>query len=186
MNYGNINDDRDYKPYLEAYKQGFLKESEIDTALIRLFTARMKLGMFDPPEMVPYTKIDEKGQLTPDSMKLAMASGALTGSLIIGYERRKSYDYLPGHKLGEKDVIVFWRKDKASGKIMAVFGDLTIREIKQDEVPAASAEAALAPPTPVRAEVAAPVKVAPAKVVAPPPVRDVAPPARKPQPPTEK
>ncbi|PYV63719.1 MAG: beta-glucosidase, partial [Acidobacteria bacterium] len=26
----------------------------------RLFTARMKLGMFDPPEMVPYSKIDEK------------------------------------------------------------------------------------------------------------------------------
>ena len=26
---------------------------------MRLFTARMKLGMFDPPEMVPYTKIDE-------------------------------------------------------------------------------------------------------------------------------
>ena len=27
---------------------------------MRLFTARMKLGMFDPPEMVPYTKIDER------------------------------------------------------------------------------------------------------------------------------
>ena len=27
--------------------------------MTRLFTARMKLGMFDPPEMVPYTKIDE-------------------------------------------------------------------------------------------------------------------------------
>ena len=32
----------------------------LDNALIRLFTARIKLGMFDPPEMVPYTKIDEK------------------------------------------------------------------------------------------------------------------------------
>lgn len=32
----------------------------MDTALVRLFTARMKLGMFDPPEMVPYTKVDEK------------------------------------------------------------------------------------------------------------------------------
>ncbi len=40
-------------------KQGYLKESEIDTAVTRLFTARMKLGMFDPPEMVPYNKIDE-------------------------------------------------------------------------------------------------------------------------------
>ena len=53
-------DDHDYKPYLDAYKQGILKESEIDRTLVRLFTARMKLGMFDPPEMVPYSKIDEK------------------------------------------------------------------------------------------------------------------------------
>jgi beta-glucosidase len=55
-----VNDDHDYKPYLDAVKQGFLKESDIDVALTRLFTARMKLGMFDPPEMVPYSKIDER------------------------------------------------------------------------------------------------------------------------------
>lgn len=54
-----VKDDHDYKPYLDAVKQGFLKESDIDVAVMRLFTARMKLGMFDPPEMVPYTKIDE-------------------------------------------------------------------------------------------------------------------------------
>jgi len=54
-----LKDDHDYKPYLDAVKQGYLKESEIDVALIRLFTARMKLGMFDPPEMVPYTRLDE-------------------------------------------------------------------------------------------------------------------------------
>jgi beta-glucosidase len=53
-----VKDDHDYKPYVDAVKQGFLKESEIDTAVERLFTARMKLGMFDPPEMVPYTRID--------------------------------------------------------------------------------------------------------------------------------
>jgi hypothetical protein len=51
-----VTDDHDYKPYLDAVKQGFLKESEIDTPLVRLFTARMKLGMFDPPEMVPYAR----------------------------------------------------------------------------------------------------------------------------------
>jgi beta-glucosidase len=55
-----VNDDHDYAPYIEAVKKGYLKESEIDVALRRLFTARMKLGMFDPPDMVPYTKIDEK------------------------------------------------------------------------------------------------------------------------------
>jgi beta-glucosidase len=56
----SIKDNHDYKAYLDAVQQGFLKESEIDTAVTRLFTARMKLGLFDPPEMVPYTKIDQK------------------------------------------------------------------------------------------------------------------------------
>ncbi|HKF50455.1 MAG TPA: glycoside hydrolase family 3 C-terminal domain-containing protein [Terracidiphilus sp.] len=48
------------KAYVDAVQQGYLPESVLDTALIRLFTARIKLGMFDPPDMVPYTKIDEK------------------------------------------------------------------------------------------------------------------------------
>jgi beta-glucosidase len=48
------------KAYTDAVQQGYLPESTLDTALIRLFTARIKLGMFDPPDMVPYTRIDEK------------------------------------------------------------------------------------------------------------------------------
>ena len=47
------------KAYVDAVQQGYLPENTLDTALIRLFTARIKLGMFDPPEMVPYLKIDE-------------------------------------------------------------------------------------------------------------------------------
>jgi beta-glucosidase len=58
--FAKVKDDHDYKPYVEAVQQGYLSQSAMDTALIRLFTARMKLGMFDPPEMVPYSKIDEK------------------------------------------------------------------------------------------------------------------------------
>lgn len=54
-----VKDDHDYRPYIDAVQQGYLSESAIDTALIRLFTARIRLGMFDPPSMVPYTKIDE-------------------------------------------------------------------------------------------------------------------------------
>jgi len=48
------------KAYVDAVQQGYLPENTLDTALIRLFTARIKLGMFDSPEMVPYTKIDKK------------------------------------------------------------------------------------------------------------------------------
>jgi beta-glucosidase len=71
LNFGDVKDDSDYKPYLEAYKQGLLKEREIDTALIRLYTARIKLGMFDPPADVPYTKIDEKELDSPEHRALA-------------------------------------------------------------------------------------------------------------------
>jgi beta-glucosidase len=63
--------DADYKPYIEAVQQGYLPESAVDTALIRLFTARMKLGMFDPPDMVPYTKIDEKELSSPEHRAMA-------------------------------------------------------------------------------------------------------------------
>ncbi len=58
--FSKVNDDHDYKPYIDAVKQGYLTEAEIDTTLRRLFTARIKLGMFDPPEMDPYSRIDEK------------------------------------------------------------------------------------------------------------------------------
>jgi beta-glucosidase len=59
VDFFKVRDNHDYAPYLEAVKQGLLKESDIDVAVTRLMTARMKLGMFDPPEMVPYTKISE-------------------------------------------------------------------------------------------------------------------------------
>jgi beta-glucosidase len=57
-----VTDDHDYRPYIDAVQQGYLPETAMDTALIRLFTARVRLGMFDPPEMVPYSKI-EKSEL---------------------------------------------------------------------------------------------------------------------------
>jgi beta-glucosidase len=49
----------DYGKYLDAVKQGLLTEKDIDVALKRLLTARFRLGMFDPPEMVPYAGIPE-------------------------------------------------------------------------------------------------------------------------------
>jgi beta-glucosidase len=49
----------DYGKYLDAVKQGLLTEKYIDVALKRLLTARFRLGMFDPPEMVPYAGIPE-------------------------------------------------------------------------------------------------------------------------------
>ena len=50
----------DYVKYLDAVKQGQASEGDIDVALKRLFTARFRLGLFDPPDKVPYAQ-------TPDS-----------------------------------------------------------------------------------------------------------------------
>ena len=61
----------DYKPFIEAVQQGYLPESAMDTALIRLFTARVKLGMFDPPGTDPYSNIDEKELDSPEHRALA-------------------------------------------------------------------------------------------------------------------
>lgn len=39
----------DYQPYLDAMNQGLVSKDEVDASLRRLFTARMQLGLFDPP-----------------------------------------------------------------------------------------------------------------------------------------
>jgi beta-glucosidase len=52
-------DSHDYQPYVDAVKQGLLTEADLDVSLKRLFTARMRLGMFDPPEKVPYAQTPE-------------------------------------------------------------------------------------------------------------------------------
>jgi len=46
-----------YERLGSAVKLGLLKESDIDRSLERLFEARIRLGQFDPPDQVPYTKI---------------------------------------------------------------------------------------------------------------------------------
>lgn len=41
----------------EAVKRGLIKEATIDSAVSRLFTSRFHLGLFDPPDMNPYSSI---------------------------------------------------------------------------------------------------------------------------------
>ena len=46
-----------YGYLVNAVKQGLITEEEITVSVERLFEARMRLGMFDPPEQVPYAQI---------------------------------------------------------------------------------------------------------------------------------
>lgn len=52
LNCGNM-----YVHLLQAVKEGLVEESTIDRAVTRLFTTRMKLGLFDDPAEVPFNKI---------------------------------------------------------------------------------------------------------------------------------
>jgi len=52
LNCGNM-----FGNLLIAHKEGLVTEEMIDRSITRLMVTRMKLGMFDDPEEVPYAKI---------------------------------------------------------------------------------------------------------------------------------
>jgi beta-glucosidase len=61
-----------YPALLDAVKQGLISEDTIDRAVKRLFTARFRLGMFDPPEQVPYAHIPYETIGSPEHRQLAL------------------------------------------------------------------------------------------------------------------
>ena len=61
-----------YRHLPKAVENGWVSEGEIDTSLRRLLTARMKLGDFDPDDMVPWTKIPENVVASKEHKELAL------------------------------------------------------------------------------------------------------------------
>ena len=62
----------EYASLVEAVRLGLISENEIDRALERLFAARIRLGMFDPLERVPYAKISYSENDSPAHRNLAL------------------------------------------------------------------------------------------------------------------
>jgi beta-glucosidase len=60
-----------YRSLGEALVKGLLAESDLDVAVRRLMLARLKLGMFDPPERVPYARVPYSVNLAPEHDHLA-------------------------------------------------------------------------------------------------------------------
>ena len=56
----------------QALKQGLLSEADIDQALRRIMRVRFRLGEFDPPKMVPYTKISPSVIDSPQHRQVAL------------------------------------------------------------------------------------------------------------------
>jgi beta-glucosidase len=62
----------EYRALTDAVKSGLITEAEIDRSLERLFVARFKLGMFDPPERVPFSKIPYSVNDSAEHRKVAL------------------------------------------------------------------------------------------------------------------
>jgi len=60
-----------YEHIPSAVAQGLVSEADLDVCLKRLFRARMRLGMFDPPERVPWASIPYDKNDSPKHHALA-------------------------------------------------------------------------------------------------------------------
>jgi beta-glucosidase len=70
-----------YNALPRAVEQGLLPESALDQALRRLFTARFLLGMFDPPENVPFAQLGE--EMVNSEAHQALALRAAQESIVL-------------------------------------------------------------------------------------------------------
>ena len=61
-----------YPALVDAVHQGLITEAEINTALHRLFRARFKLGMFDPPSSFAYGQIPFSEVNSPQHRQLSL------------------------------------------------------------------------------------------------------------------
>jgi beta-glucosidase len=62
----------DYNPLVRAVKRGLISEKEIDIAVGRALEARFRLGLFDPPDKVPFAQIPIAQNDTPAHEALAL------------------------------------------------------------------------------------------------------------------
>ncbi|HEY7370695.1 MAG TPA: glycoside hydrolase family 3 C-terminal domain-containing protein [Polyangia bacterium] len=67
---------RAYRHLSEALAEGLVTEKDIDRSLLRLFSARMRLGLFDPPERVPWSRLGPELIEAPAHLTLARQAAA--------------------------------------------------------------------------------------------------------------
>jgi beta-glucosidase len=61
-----------YKGLTPAVQHHLLSEDQLNTTVRRLFTARIRLGMFDPPEQVPFSSIPFSIVNSPENAEFAL------------------------------------------------------------------------------------------------------------------
>jgi beta-glucosidase len=91
----------EYRGLKTAVENGLITEAQLDVSLVRLFTIRMRLGLFDPKEKVPFSTIDSTSLALPahKAHALKMAQQAIV--LL-----RNENNLLPIHKETLKKIAV--------------------------------------------------------------------------------
>jgi beta-glucosidase len=73
LNAGCDFSDKEFMTYIPAaVKQGLLPEARLNDALYRVMRDRFRLGEFDPPAMVPYSRIPTNVICSPEHRQLAL------------------------------------------------------------------------------------------------------------------
>lgn len=68
----DLNCGSSYKYLVASVKKGLITEKEIDKSLKRLIMARIKLGLFNPQEQIPFTRYDDSFMESEKDKKLAL------------------------------------------------------------------------------------------------------------------
>ena len=84
----------------KAVEQGLVSEADVDKALHYVLSARFRLGMFDPPERVPWSNTPMTEVESPDH--LALARDVARESIVL----LKNNDLLPLDKTKLKHILV--------------------------------------------------------------------------------
>ena len=61
-----------YRKLPDAVRRGDIKEADLDRSLRRLLIERMRVGDFDPDEIVPWTKIGQEVVASPEHKQMAL------------------------------------------------------------------------------------------------------------------
>jgi beta-glucosidase len=126
----DVNLGETYKALTQALDRGLVTEAEIDVALRRAMAARFRLGMFDPPARVPYSRISTKVVDGPEHRALAlrMARESMVllkneGGLLPLRKRYKSI-LLTGPGIDSSDVLLANYNGHSSRMVLPMEGIL--------------------------------------------------------------
>ena len=87
----------------EALKEGLVNEKELDDLLRPKFRITLKLGLLDPPEMVPYTKVKDAPLPWETSAELAVSKKMALESVVL---LKNANSFLPLNKAAVKSIAV--------------------------------------------------------------------------------